>query len=68
MSDELQGILATGFETGALRVQPAMFLWGIIQTLAGLVLETAAHNPAKADDYKDLGWETLWGAIALHHR
>src|ERR1700683_1152429 len=60
----LQRMVEKGFETGVLRDQPILFLWGIIQGLADLVLETASRNPAKIDRCKQLGWETLWGAIA----
>jgi AcrR family transcriptional regulator len=60
----LQRMVEKGFATGVLRDQPILFLWGVIQGLADLVLETASRDPAKIRQYKHLGWETLWGAIA----
>jgi len=66
MSHELQILVERGFETGVLRKQPVMFLWGVIQGIAGLVLQTAAGDMRKARECEDLGWETLWGAIASH--
>jgi hypothetical protein len=61
---DLQRMVEKGFATGVLRDQPILFLWGVIQGLADLVLETASRDPAKIGQYKHLGWETLWGAIA----
>jgi AcrR family transcriptional regulator len=66
MSRELQILVEKGFESEVLRRQPVMFLWGVIQGIAGLVLETAAGDREKARECDDLGWETLWGAIANH--
>jgi AcrR family transcriptional regulator len=60
----LQRMVEKGVETGVLRDQPILFLWGVIQGLADLVLETASRDPAEIGQYKQLGWETLWGAIA----
>jgi len=61
---DLQRMVEKGFATGVLRDQPILFLWGVIQGLADLVFETASRDPAKIGQYKHLGWETLWGAIA----
>ena len=61
---DLQRMVEKGFATGVLRDQPILFLWGVIQGLADLVLETASRDPAKIGQYKHLGWETLWDAIA----
>jgi AcrR family transcriptional regulator len=55
-----------GCRTGILREQPISFLGGVIQALADMVLETASRDAAKGSQYKDLGWETLWSAIARH--
>jgi len=61
---DLQRMVEKGFATGVLRDQPILFLWGVIQGLADLVLETASRDPAEIGQYKHLGWEALWGAIA----
>jgi AcrR family transcriptional regulator len=61
---KLQRMVEKGFETGVLRDQPILFLWGVIQALADLVLETVSRDPANIGQCKLLGWETLWGAIA----
>lgn len=66
MSRELQNLVETGFASGALRIQPVLFLWGIIQSIASLVLQTFARDESMIDECKDLGWETLWGAIAVN--
>ena len=64
MFHNLQRMVEKGVETGVLRDQPILFLWGVIQGLADLVLETASRDPAMIDQCKHLGWESLWGAIA----
>lgn len=66
MSRELQSLVETGFASGTLRIQPVLFLWGVIQSIASLVLETFARDESTIGECKDLGWETLWGAIAVH--
>jgi AcrR family transcriptional regulator len=63
---KLQRMVEKGVETGVLRDQPILFLWGVIQGLADLVLETASRDPSKIGQCKHLGWESLWGAIARH--
>jgi AcrR family transcriptional regulator len=60
----LQSMVENGFKTGVLREQPILFLGGVIEALADMVLEAASRDPAKIGQYKHLGWETLWGAIA----
>lgn len=59
-----QRVVETGFKTGILREQPILFLWGVIQGLADLVLETASRDSATIGEWKQLGWVMLWGAIA----
>ncbi len=62
--DDLQAMVENGFKTGILREQPIFFLGGVVQTLADMVLEMASRDPAKTGQYKQLGWEALWGALA----
>lgn len=62
----LKAVIEDGFKSGVLRTQPIAFLGGIIQALAEMVLETVSRDPVNIDQYKDLGWETLWRAIAHH--
>lgn len=61
---DLQKVVENGFNAGILREQPISFLGGIINALADMVLQMASSDPAKLDQYKSLGWEALWGAIA----
>ena len=66
MSHDLQVLVEKGFESGVLRRQPVLFLWGVIQGIAGLVLQKAAGEGEKASEWEELGWNTLWGAIAAN--
>lgn len=59
-------MVENGFATGVLREQPILFLGEVIHALADLVLEMASRDPAKIGRYKHLGWEMLWGAIAVN--
>lgn len=61
---DFQGVVEDGFKTGVLRDQPIVFLGGIIQALADMVLQMAARDAARLNHYKDLGWTALWAAIA----
>lgn len=65
MSHDLQVLVEKGFDSGVLRRQPVLFLWGIIQVIAGLVLQKAAGDRHKVIEYEELGWNTLWSAIAV---
>jgi len=64
MFDDLQAMVENGFKTGILREQPIFFLGGVVQALADMVLELAARDLGKTGQYKQLGWEALWGALA----
>jgi hypothetical protein len=66
MFSHLQMVVESGVKTGVLREQPIFFLGGVIQALADMVLEMASRDPAKGGQYKRLGWEALWSAIARH--
>ena len=66
MFSHLQMVVESGVKTGILREQPIFFLGGVIQALADMVLEMASRDPAKGGQYKRLGWEALWSAIARH--
>ena len=66
MFSHLQMVVESGFKTGILREQPIFFLGGVIQALADMVLEMASRDAAKGGQYKRLGWEALWSAIARH--
>jgi AcrR family transcriptional regulator len=60
----LQTVVENGYKAGILREQPISFLGGVINSLADMVLQMASRDPVKLDQYKSLGWEALWGAIA----
>jgi AcrR family transcriptional regulator len=62
--NDVQKMIETDFESGSLRKQPLAFLAGSMEALAAMVLEMAANDPRKLDEYKRLGWEALWGAIS----
>jgi hypothetical protein len=66
MFSHLQMVGESGVKTGILREQPIFFLGGVIQALADMVLEMASRDAAKGGQYKRLGWEALWSAIARH--
>lgn len=66
MSADLQSVVEKGFTSGVLRPQPVLFLWGVIQAIAGVVLETAGNDGTSIAKTQDLGWETLWAAIGQH--
>lgn len=63
-SNDLQHLLEKGFASGALREQPLIFLWGVIQSLANVVLEGVSRELDTSQEAKRLGWEALWGAIS----
>ncbi|SFJ58683.1 transcriptional regulator, TetR family [Paenibacillus sp. UNC496MF] len=62
--DNLQDVIEEGFKTGVLREQPLPFMSGLINALADMVLQAALGDEIKLDQYKALGWQALWGAIA----
>jgi AcrR family transcriptional regulator len=64
MSRDLQAMVMRGFETGILREQPIPYLGQTIFALADMTVEMASRDPGKFDEYRSLGWETLWAAIA----
>ncbi|MBW7461043.1 hypothetical protein K0U00_44000, partial [Paenibacillus sepulcri] len=60
----LETVVEDGFKEGILRKQPISFLGGVINALADMVLQKASEDSVKLDQYKSMGWEALWGAIA----
>ena len=61
---DMEAMLNEGFDTGVLRPQPIAFIGGIIESLAEMVLEFIAGDPAKTESYKSAGFDAFWGAIA----
>ncbi len=57
-------MVVEGFKAGILREQPTEFVDGITDAIATMVLELAQKAPAKAENYKRLGWDAFWNAIA----
>ncbi|RYD21844.1 MAG: TetR/AcrR family transcriptional regulator [Verrucomicrobiaceae bacterium] len=64
MARSLQEVVREGFKSGVLKDQPVMFLWGLIQGIAGVVFENASRDRGKVKRWKALGWDALWGAVA----
>jgi AcrR family transcriptional regulator len=62
--NDVEEMIVEGFRSGVLRKQPAEFLGRIMDTIAGIVLETTVKEPSKLKEYKLLGWNALWGAIS----
>jgi AcrR family transcriptional regulator len=61
---DMQAMLDEGFVTGVLRHQPIAFVGGIVESLAEMVLEFIARDPANVSTYKSAGFDAFWGAIA----
>ncbi|RYD43866.1 MAG: TetR/AcrR family transcriptional regulator [Verrucomicrobiaceae bacterium] len=68
MARSLQEVVQQGFKSGVLKKQPVMFLWGLIQGIAGVVFENASRDSKEVERCKTLGWEALWGAVAKPRR
>lgn len=56
-------IIAGATSKGELREFPEVFVCGLMDAVAGMVLELSEKNPSQADAYKRLGWDALWAAI-----
>jgi AcrR family transcriptional regulator len=60
----MASMIEADLSSGLLRVQPIEFVSGTIQALGDMVTEMIARDRAKADEYLNHGWQTLWGAIS----
>ena len=61
---DMEAMLHEGFATGVLRPQPIAFVGGIIESLAEMVLEFIARDPANIKIHKSAGFDAFWGAIS----
>lgn len=61
---DMEAIFEEGFAAGVLRQQPIAFVGGIIESLADMVLEFIARDPANTQTYKSAGFDAFWGAIS----
>jgi hypothetical protein len=60
----MASMIEADLSSGLLRVQPIEFFSGTIQALGDMVTELIARDRTKADEYLNLGWKALWGAIS----
>lgn len=61
---DIQAMLDEGFRSGILRQQPASFLGATIEALTDMVLDLVSRDRGNLEQYKNSGFETLWGAIS----
>lgn len=60
----IASMIEADMRCGRLRPQPVEFLSATIYTLGQTVADMIVRERARCEEYLDLGWEALWGAIA----
>jgi AcrR family transcriptional regulator len=60
----MASMIEADLRSGILREQPIEFLSRTIQALGDMVTAMIARDQARTDEYLNLGWRSLWGAIA----
>jgi AcrR family transcriptional regulator len=63
---ELHTVLLEQIANGRLRNTPTAFGLAILGGLAEATMEFVARDPANADEYRSIGFEIFWNAIALN--